>query len=180
MITVYIGQPHRHDEDCEPDCEPFNFMHFPIKSYSDHPLLASDTGVKMLAICRELRAEYLLANPKVHPWRGHSIYYNPDTTIIYIRDWDNLRGATGRALLQCIKNGLQLPWVTDIKLLAMDIYSLAGWYPGENNTGFGQDGDFSSLPIFKNLRQMIVTPAEQDLNFGAGALSSGRHQRLQI
>ncbi|KAF8860446.1 hypothetical protein BDZ45DRAFT_688442 [Acephala macrosclerotiorum] len=93
---------------------------------------------------------------------------------------DKLHRAERHARSKGIKDDLELQWVTDIKILASDS-QISGYMDTEDEfTSFGQGGDFSGMAIFKNLKQLIATQNEIELEQGIDDfMASGYQQSLR-
>jgi hypothetical protein len=92
----------------------------------NHPMSASVRNVEISAVCHEARTEYLFANPKfLIAHSGGKIHYNPDTTIIYIMNWDIMAYGIADAITSHLLSGLPVDkWVSEIKRLAVRKQSL--------------------------------------------------------
>ncbi|CZR61266.1 uncharacterized protein PAC_11162 [Phialocephala subalpina] len=92
-------------------------------------------------------------------------------------------GAVGKALLQAMEDGVELPWVNDVKFLAAPSHELVDWHThgwaGGEFTGFGQGGGMSSMVVFKSLKQLTAAPDLPRLKLGDGELLSKHQQELR-
>ncbi|KUJ19366.1 uncharacterized protein LY89DRAFT_489285 [Mollisia scopiformis] len=145
----------------EPEAEDgsqYSFVHGVRGEQVGYRMWVRAKDLALLEVCREARAEYLMANSNILPGISKRKIYYPDAAIIYIQNWYSqaVYDYTEAAKDYVKEGGTSPGWFSGVKRLAVPNYSISVRSRSDRTRRYRlEQGEANIRQLFSGLKELI-------------------------